>query len=113
MNTEKAIRLYDAITEVREDWVEDALPPEKVRRHPHLRAGAAVAAIIPLVLLAAFALALSLYALSVAASRAMGLSPDSPLGWKTAAWMGMNLILLGIYCLFIWKSLSLRPVSKK
>lgn len=64
-------------------------------------------------LLAAFALALSLYALSVAASRAMGLSPDSPLGWKTAAWMGMNLILLGIYCLFIWKSLSLRPVSKK
>ena len=57
MNTEKAIRLYDAITEVREDWVEDALPPEKVRRHPHLRAGAAVAAIIPLVLLAAFALA--------------------------------------------------------
>ena len=64
-------------------------------------------------LLAAFALALSLYALSVAAGRAMGLSPDSPLGWKTAAWMGMNLILLGIYCLFIWKSLSLRPVSKK
>ncbi len=57
MNTDKAIRLYDAITEIREDWVEDALPPEKIRRHPHLRAGAAVAAIIPLVLLAAFALA--------------------------------------------------------
>ena len=64
-------------------------------------------------LLASFALALALYGTSKGLGRLMGLAPDSPLGLKTFCWMGINVILLGIYCLFIWKSLSLRPVGKK
>ncbi len=63
-------------------------------------------------ILGAFALSLALYALSVAARKALGLATDSPFDGKTVAWMGLNVILLGIYCVFIWKSLSLRFVRK-
>ena len=64
-------------------------------------------------ILAAFALALALYGASKGLGSLMGLSNDSPLGWKSFCWMGTNLILIGIYCLFILKSLSLHPVGKK
>ena len=51
MNTEKVIRLYHAITDIREDYLEDALPVDRrQRRRSYLRAGAATAACICLLL---------------------------------------------------------------
>ncbi len=56
MNAKRAMRLYAAITDIREEWAEDALPAERVRRRPGLWAVAATAACICLVILGAFAL---------------------------------------------------------
>ena len=50
MNEERAIKLYDAITAVREDYIEDAFPGEKVRRRIPRRTFAAIAACLCLIL---------------------------------------------------------------
>ena len=50
MNEERALRLYEAITDIREDWAEDARPGEKPRRRFHRRGLAAIAACLCLFL---------------------------------------------------------------
>lgn len=50
MNAERAVKLYDAITAVREDYLEDALPGEKPRHRIPWRGLAALAACLCLIL---------------------------------------------------------------
>ena len=49
MNTEKALILFDALTGVREDYIEEALPPDRTRRRLGIRQIVPMAALLCLV----------------------------------------------------------------
>ena len=58
----------------------------------------------------AFGLTLALYAVSVLLRRLLGLSYDSPLGWKTVVFMAGNTVLLAVSGLWVWRGLR-RPAK--
>ena len=59
----------------------------------------------------AFGLTLALYAASVLLGRVLGVGYDTPLGWKTVAFMGGNTVLLAVYGLWVLKGLRRRPAA--
>ena len=56
MNEDRALVLFRAITDIREEYIEEALPTEKKRRRPDLRVLAPVAACLCIVIALAFIL---------------------------------------------------------
>ena len=56
MNEDRALVLFNAITDIREEYIEEALPTEKKRRRPDIRVLAPIAACLCIVIALAFIL---------------------------------------------------------
>ena len=56
MNEDRALVLLSALTDIREEYIEEALPTEKKRRRPDLRVLAPIAACLCIVIALAFIL---------------------------------------------------------
>ena len=56
MNEDRALVLFNAITDIREEYIEEALPREKKRRRPDPRVLAPIAACLCIVIALAFIL---------------------------------------------------------